>query len=135
MDRRIDLTEHRDFGSSQDDTSMDTVFGITYEDEYMTIDTYDKICAWERVFGKRIHSSQARKLFHPEDNFYPPLTTSAKEGRCCCGAKLFPWDGYFCQRCRETIAMGFEWEERNGRYWSFLHSQNMRDERDILDLR
>lgn len=129
MDRRIDLTEHGDFGTPHDNTlvdntiNMDVLLATTYEDEPMSIEEYDRVCAWEKVFGKRNHLSEARKVFHPN------------EDKCCCGARLFPWDGHFCQRCRETIDMGMEWEDRNLLHWPFVYDRKMRDERDILNLR
>ena len=140
MDRRIDLTEHGDFGAPHDNILVDNTINMdvrlttTYEDEPMSIEEYDRVCAWEKVFGRRNHLNEARKLFHPGEDLWP-WKTRQDEDTCCCGARLFPWDGHFCQRCRETMAMGFEWEDRNSRYWLLTHSQNMRDERDILNLR
>lgn len=116
MDYRIDLTEHRDFNRPID-RSVHSLTDINLDDELMTNDDYDRIVAWENMFGKRRHDNRKRLVFRAsrERAYFESAHLSCLR----CGVEFRePWrrrQSGLCADCDDTFnhgLSGIPWRSR-----------------------
>lgn len=130
ISRNIDLTEHRDFSGGD---AFIIPFDIelidrAYEDGYMSIDQYEQVVKWEGIFGRKRHTSEARKIF----DMPVPKDWQHKCARCGKVIKA-PWDNIYglCLRCNESLEM----DSYSRIPWSPFKIVYNRIPRDLFDLR
>ena len=109
MDRRIDLTAHNDFGFSTVVTPLESdEFDILVNDMYdsvnMSVEDYEKLVKYEKVFGRKRHFTDAMTVFMKSDEEY---RNSYRNHCWCCGKEYrIPWKitGDLCKECEEKMS-------------------------------
>ena len=108
MDRRIDLTLNRDFGSVPQITEItrDEFNGFVadmYDQKNMTSEDYEKLVKYESFFGRKRHFTDALTVFTKSNEEY----VNDMMHHCMrCGKEFrIPWKvkGDLCEECEKKI--------------------------------
>lgn len=140
ISRKIDLTEHHDFGNTVFDFSIlniDTINRALKMNrmEAMSLDDYQLIERYEAIFGIKLHSCQAYDIFSKTNDAF----TYEMESHCQrCGALLLPWKSFhgLCGQCRSVVDAGFygriPWKRD---IHKLSHREPIEDPREIFSLK
>lgn len=136
MTPKTDLTENREFSRIPQRTF---VFDVVSSEELgemlnMTNEKYDRIHGWERIFGKKYHTSERYRIFDDEERYMCDMKTHCLR----CGVALrIPWrnnDG-LCVECARDLDRDFNklpW--RNPKIQPRENPVSEDDERTKMDL-
>jgi len=132
---KVDLTENREFSRGDGnriiplDSNFDELIGVTYQRERMSSSEYDRLRAWENIFGRRRHFTEVLDVFldKREEEYKENIRTHCYR----CGKELrSPWTmiNGLCKDCNEKVMT-----DVNGRIpWIKQLSARERDIKDIL---
>ena len=136
MTPKTDLTENREFSRTPQRTF---IFDVVSDEELgemlnMTSEMYDRIHGWERIFGKKYHTSERYRIFNDEEQYMCDMKTHCLR----CGVALrIPWrnnDG-LCVECASDLDGDFNklpWRNLKIQPWENPVSEE--DERTKMNL-
>lgn len=141
MDRRIDLTAHNDFSFGAVVTPLESdEFDILVNDMYdsvnMSLEDYEKLVKYEKIFGRKRHFTDAMTVFMQSDEEY----RNSYRNHCwrCGKERRIPWKitGDLCEECEEKMSRKKTFKDYIFGYQSML-SFGEADERgrDLFALR
>lgn len=108
MDRRIDLTLNRDFGSVPQITEITTdefngFVADMYDQKNMSSEDYEKLVKYESFFGRKRHFTDAITVFMKSDE----ECVNGYRNHCWrCGKEhRIPWKitGDLCEECKKKV--------------------------------